>query len=129
MNSIGESCNELKQQYDVCFQTWFSDKFLKGDMNDSMCAPLFKVYQSCLKVLLFLLIIIMESCSQLKKHYDECFNTWFSEKFLKGDTDDSSCSSLLQTYKECKAIKDNKIEIKDIEVNHLGTDNEKLPPS
>ncbi|KAH0560944.1 TP53-regulated inhibitor of apoptosis 1-like isoform X2 [Cotesia glomerata] len=77
MNSIGESCNELKQQYDVCFQTWFSDKFLKGDMNDSMCAPLFKIYQSCLK----------------------------------------------------KAIKDNKIEIKDIEVNHLGTDNEKLPPS
>ncbi|XP_057320409.1 TP53-regulated inhibitor of apoptosis 1-like [Microplitis mediator] len=77
MNSIGESCNELKHQYDTCFQAWFSDKFLKGDTNDSVCAPLFKIYQTCLK----------------------------------------------------KAIKDHKIEIKDIEINHLGTNNEKLPPS
>lgn len=43
----------------------------------------------------------METCSQLKKQYDDCFNTWFSEKFLKGDTDDTPCSALLQVYKEC----------------------------
>ncbi|XP_034949174.1 TP53-regulated inhibitor of apoptosis 1-like isoform X2 [Chelonus insularis] len=77
MNSIGESCNEIKKQYDTCFQTWFSDKFLKGDTNDSMCAPLFKVYQNCLK----------------------------------------------------KAIKDHKIEIKDLEVSVLETEKEKQPPS
>ncbi|KAJ9590904.1 hypothetical protein L9F63_016061 [Diploptera punctata] len=49
MNSIGENCNELKKQYDNCFLTWFSERFLKGDTNDEMCAPFFKVYQQCVK--------------------------------------------------------------------------------
>ena len=50
MNSIGEACNDLKRDYDACFNTWFSEYFLKGHTNDSMCAPLFKVYQECVKV-------------------------------------------------------------------------------
>lgn len=50
MNSIGEMCNDLKREYDSCFNTWFSEQFLKGNSNDSMCAPLFKVYQQCVKV-------------------------------------------------------------------------------
>jgi hypothetical protein len=50
MNSIGENCNELKEQYDNCFLKWFSGRFLKGDTNDEMCAPFFKVYQQCVKV-------------------------------------------------------------------------------
>jgi TRIAP1/MDM35 family protein len=50
MNSIGENCNELKKQYDHCFLTWFSERFLKGDANDEICAPYFKVYQQCVKV-------------------------------------------------------------------------------
>lgn len=50
MNSIGENCNELKKQYDACFNTWFAEKFLKGSTNDSVCAPLFKIYQQCVKV-------------------------------------------------------------------------------
>lgn len=50
MNSIGETCNDLKKEYDSCFNTWFSEHFLKGNTNDSMCAPLFKVYQQCVKV-------------------------------------------------------------------------------
>ncbi|XP_043473872.1 TP53-regulated inhibitor of apoptosis 1-like isoform X1 [Leptopilina heterotoma] len=49
MNSIGESCNELKKEYDSCFHAWFSNKFLKGDTNESMCEPLFKIYQQCVK--------------------------------------------------------------------------------
>ncbi|XP_022920015.1 TP53-regulated inhibitor of apoptosis 1-like [Onthophagus taurus] len=49
MNSIGEACNDLKQQYDNCFNTWFSEHFLKGNTNDSMCEPIFKVYQQCVK--------------------------------------------------------------------------------
>jgi len=53
MNSIGENCNELKKQYDNCFLMWFSDKFLKGDTNDEMCAPFFKIYQQCVKVFTF----------------------------------------------------------------------------
>ncbi|RZF34495.1 hypothetical protein LSTR_LSTR011737 [Laodelphax striatellus] len=49
MNSVGNQCTDLKQQYDACFQTWFTERFLKGDMNDEICAPLFRVYQQCLK--------------------------------------------------------------------------------
>lgn len=49
MNSIGENCTELKKQYDTCFNAWFSEKFLKGNTDDSMCAPLFKIYQECVK--------------------------------------------------------------------------------
>ena len=54
MNSISENCLELKQQYDSCFLSWFSEKFLKGETNDEMCAPLFKVYQQCVKVIYLL---------------------------------------------------------------------------
>jgi TRIAP1/MDM35 family protein len=50
MNSIGPDCNELKKQYDACFNSWFSEKFLKGDSDDSPCQPIFKVYQHCVKV-------------------------------------------------------------------------------
>ncbi|XP_005186566.1 TP53-regulated inhibitor of apoptosis 1-like [Musca domestica] len=49
MNSLGEDCNELKRKYDACFNLWFSERFLKGDNDDSMCAPIFKVYQECVK--------------------------------------------------------------------------------
>ncbi|XP_052866915.1 TP53-regulated inhibitor of apoptosis 1-like [Anopheles cruzii] len=49
MNSIGDNCTQLKKDYDTCFNNWFSDRFLKGDMDDSLCAPLFKVYQQCVK--------------------------------------------------------------------------------
>lgn len=50
MNSIGEDCKELKHNYDACFNNWFADKFLKGVTDESMCAPLFRVYQQCVKV-------------------------------------------------------------------------------
>lgn len=50
MNSIGDTCNDLKKQYDACFNTWFAEHFLKGKKDDSMCAPMFRVYQECVKV-------------------------------------------------------------------------------
>lgn len=50
MNSIGSSCNELKKQYDTCFNVWFAEKFLKGDTEDTACAAVFKLYQACVKV-------------------------------------------------------------------------------
>lgn len=53
MNSIGENCNELKRDYDACFNSWFAEKFLRGETNDSVCAPMFRVYQQCVKVCLF----------------------------------------------------------------------------
>ena len=50
MNSIGEDCNELKTKYDSCFNSWFSEKFLRGHTDDAACQPLFKVYQKCVQV-------------------------------------------------------------------------------
>ncbi|CAD7011851.1 TP53-regulated inhibitor of apoptosis 1-like [Ceratitis capitata] len=49
MNSLGDDCTELKKQYDACFNSWFSEHFLKGRHDDSLCAPIFKVYQDCVK--------------------------------------------------------------------------------
>ncbi|XP_014213112.1 TP53-regulated inhibitor of apoptosis 1-like isoform X2 [Copidosoma floridanum] len=73
----------------------------------------------------------MEQCKELKKTYDDCFNSWFAERFLKGDTNDSTCASLLKVYTECieKAMKDQQIELHDVQANHLGTEKEKVPPS
>jgi len=50
MNSISPECQELKVQYDVCFNRWFKEKFLKGLVDDNSCADLFASYQSCVKV-------------------------------------------------------------------------------
>jgi len=49
MNSLDPACNELKQKYDTCFNLWFTEKFLKGDTNDDMCAPLFVLYKDCVR--------------------------------------------------------------------------------
>ncbi|XP_073984578.1 TP53-regulated inhibitor of apoptosis 1-like isoform X2 [Rhodnius prolixus] len=73
----------------------------------------------------------MEACRQLKEEYDACFNEWFSQKFLKGDHNDSMCARLLKVYKDCveKSMKDNHIELKEVDLNYLGTDKEcKVPP-
>lgn len=50
MNSIGEECTQLKKNYDDCFNNWFTEKFLKGDHDDTVCAGIFKIYQECVKV-------------------------------------------------------------------------------
>lgn len=79
-NCIMEHCSELKQKYDACFNSWFSEKFLKGNTNDSMCASLLKVYKDCVVVSLkslFLLFacvlciykIFQNSDSQLTQYY------------------------------------------------------------
>lgn len=45
-----ESCRQLKEQYETCFNVWFPEKFLKGDYNDSMCRELLKSYTECVQV-------------------------------------------------------------------------------
>ncbi|KAK4872891.1 hypothetical protein RN001_014920 [Aquatica leii] len=77
MNSIGEQCKKFKDDYDACFNAWFSDKFLKGETNNSLCEPLFKVYQECVK----------------------------------------------------KVMKEQNIELQEIEKDLLGTNSERKPPS
>ncbi|CAL1689437.1 unnamed protein product [Lasius platythorax] len=74
---------------------------------------------------------IGETCNELKEQYDSCFHMWFSEKFLKGDTSDSTCSHLFKMYQQCvkKAMKEQHIEFKEMETNYLETEKEKKPHS
>lgn len=45
---------------------------------------------------------IAPECTDIKHHYDKCFNQWFSEKFLKGDTTvPTSCENLFEEYQKC----------------------------
>eukprot|EP01135_Chromosphaera_perkinsii_P002567 Nk52_evm83s224 gene=Nk52_evmTU83s224 len=53
---------------------------------------------------------IGEHCTELKKKYDKCFNQWYSEKFLKGETA-SHCDAFFKEYQACvmETIKKNNI--------------------
>ncbi|XP_051168502.1 TP53-regulated inhibitor of apoptosis 1-like isoform X2 [Leptopilina boulardi] len=68
----------------------------------------------------------MEVCKDLRETYEVCFNIWFSEKFLKGNHNESMCASLLKNYTDCvkNAMKEQKIELKEMEKNHLEEKNE-----
>lgn len=75
---------------------------------------------------------IGEECTELKKKYDDCFNGWFSERFLKGDHDDSMCAGIFKVYQDCvkNAMKQQNIDFKEIDKDVLGTDSEhKAPPT
>lgn len=50
MNSIGEECQDLKKNYDACFNAWFAEKFLRGHLEeDPKCLGLFREYSECAK--------------------------------------------------------------------------------
>lgn len=40
-------------------------------------------------------------CTELKKKYDDCFNEWYSEKFLKGKSIENECSEQWYSYTAC----------------------------
>ena len=44
------------------------------------------------------------ACNDLKAKYDACFQVWFSEKFLKGDTSEDMCKPLFIVYKDCVRV-------------------------
>ncbi|KAI9829415.1 MAG: hypothetical protein M1819_006352 [Sarea resinae] len=46
--SLAPECNEVKERYDSCFLTWYSEKFLRGNSKTDECESLFKEYRSCL---------------------------------------------------------------------------------
>ena len=60
---------------------------------------------------------VSKECQELKNLYDSCFNQWYSDKFLNGQTDDTSCEPVYKQYQQCvkDAIKKLKIEIPKIE--------------
>ncbi|XP_066465886.1 TP53-regulated inhibitor of apoptosis 1 [Tiliqua scincoides] len=63
-----------------------------------------------------------EACTELKRDYDQCFNRWFADTFLKGqagaaDQDPDPCRLLFRRYQLCvqKAIKEKDIPIEGLE--------------
>ena len=44
-----------------------------------------------------------KECQELKQAYDECFNKWFADSFLKGKKDDP-CSEMFRVYQECVKV-------------------------
>ncbi|KAF3446075.1 hypothetical protein FNV43_RR11254 [Rhamnella rubrinervis] len=40
-------------------------------------------------------------CANLRAAYHNCFNRWYSEKFVKGQWDKEDCVSEWQKYKAC----------------------------
>jgi len=73
---------------------------------------------------------VSETCSKLKQEYDSCFNTWFTEKFLRGDNSNDVCGPLFQVYRDCvkKAIQEQKIDLNEIEREVMGTEDELKAP-
>lgn len=54
LNSFHPECNKLKQQYDQCFNAWFTEHYMTGDYNNDECQKLFKIYTDCVKVCIYL---------------------------------------------------------------------------
>ncbi|KAG8455800.1 hypothetical protein GDO86_001844 [Hymenochirus boettgeri] len=69
-----------------------------------------------------------EECTDMKREYDQCFNRWFAEKFLKGECGGDPCTELFQRYTQCvqKAIKDKRIPVDG--VDFMGPGKEKTDP-
>ncbi|ODQ63864.1 UPF0203-domain-containing protein [Nadsonia fulvescens var. elongata DSM 6958] len=40
-------------------------------------------------------------CTEKKKSYDNCFNEWYNEKFLKGVATVNECEDTWREYEEC----------------------------
>lgn len=46
-----------------------------------------------------------EACTDMKREYDQCFNRWFAEKFLKGDGSGDPCTDLFKRYQQCVQVR------------------------
>ncbi|KAH9515082.1 hypothetical protein Btru_019155 [Bulinus truncatus] len=57
----------------------------------------------CFSIYIFVMDSVGKECLELKRKYDECFNRWFADKFLKGVTEDS-CNDLFKVYQDCVRV-------------------------
>ncbi|KHJ40733.1 hypothetical protein D918_09175 [Trichuris suis] len=64
---------------------------------------------------------ISPKCNELKHKYDACFNEWFAERFLKGDSEDV-CQPIFQLYQECikKALAEQNVDCSEIDRHIIG---------
>lgn len=74
---------------------------------------------------------IGKECVELKRKYDECFNVWFADKFLKGDHHSTMCDSIFSVYQNCvrEAIKRQNIDLLQLNKVVLGTEDEQKTSS
>lgn len=56
LNSFHPECNDLKQQYDQCFNVWFTSHYMNGHYNNDECQKIFEMYTGCVKVLTILIL-------------------------------------------------------------------------
>lgn len=49
MDSFHVPCNQIKEEYQKCFSSWFSECYMKGDYDDKRCAKKLDQYQKCLR--------------------------------------------------------------------------------
>ncbi|XP_042532953.1 TP53-regulated inhibitor of apoptosis 1-like [Dipodomys spectabilis] len=58
-----------------------------------------------------------EACTNMKLKYNQCFNSWFAKKFLKGDGSRDPRTDLFKHYQHCvqKTIKEKEIPIEGLE--------------
>lgn len=55
--------------------------------------------------LTFTMNSLEEGCTPLKAQYDECFNAWFRDSFLRGKVDhERSCGELFSAYQKCLKV-------------------------
>ncbi|CUM50779.1 unnamed protein product [Debaryomyces tyrocola] len=40
-------------------------------------------------------------CTEAKNQYDDCFNKWYTEKFLQGKSLENECTELWDSYITC----------------------------
>lgn len=45
--SFAPECTELKQNYDSCFNQWYTEKFLAGKKISNECSEKWKEYKTC----------------------------------------------------------------------------------
>lgn len=95
-----------------------------GNCGLRKCVKL-KYLLVCVLVLYPRMNSVGEGCTELKREYDQCFNRWFAEKFLKGDRSGDPCIEMFKNYQQCvqKAIKDKDIPIEGVEF--MGPNKEK----
>lgn len=122
MDSVSSDCLQLKREYDACFNTWFKESFLKGKTEDT-CAPLFKVYQACVKVL-------MSLCYSISREITlQIFFFFFFSQPTKGKNKFVTVLTVyLHMFPFQNAIKQKGIDLWEVERPIIGTEEEKKTP-
>ena len=104
MNSISKKCQEAKEKYDACFNTWFSERYLKGHVEDE-CDHLFRVYQRCVKEAVAEHKIELWN---LPSEYDPATSASSTANSTNSSPSSSSSSSSSNTKQTNDTSKDNK---------------------